>query len=197
MLKVGLTGNIGSGKTLVGEMFRILDIPVFKADAEAKNLYSRPEIKKQLKQITGKSIFDDHGEVDRHKMAALIFADKKLLENVNALIHPLVRESFSLYSKRFAEKPYVIYEAAIIIESGYYKQLDRIILVQAPEGLRFQRVVGRDGATLEEIKRRAASQMPEEKKMKFADWIIYNDGIQMVIPQVLKIDLELRKLTQP
>jgi dephospho-CoA kinase len=193
MTKAGLTGSIGSGKTLVAEIFRTLGIPVFQADQEARNLYRWPEVKEQLALIIGKGIFDDEGEVDRKKMAEMIFTNKDMLGQVNELIHPLVRKRFQLYAERHAGDPYVIYEAAILIESGYYQEMDQLIVVYAPEALRIERVKKRDGVTEEEIRKRIRNQAPDEEKMERADWVIYNDESRLVIPQVLKIDQLLRQ----
>lgn len=193
MLKVGLTGNIGSGKTLVSEIFRTLKVPVFHADDEAKKLYLDPVIRKELAGILGPSIFDTEGRLDRGRMASLVFNDEKLLSRVNALIHPRVRESFTAMTLE-TSAPYIIYEAAILIESGYFRELDRLILVSAPEPIRLERVMKRDGVTEQEVRQRMLRQLPEQDKLTLADWVIANDGSRLVIPQVLQINEELRNI---
>jgi dephospho-CoA kinase len=193
MLYVGLTGNIGSGKTIVGEVFNSLGIPVFSADREAKKLYFRSDVKSQLLDILGPSILDLNGMVDRKKMAALLFQDQKTVEKVNQIVHPLVREAFQQFSESCHRNPYIIYEAALIVESGYYHELDKLIVVKAPEQLRLERVSDRDNVSIEEVLMRERFQVSEAEKIKVADWVIINDGSQLVIPQILEIDRQLRK----
>ena len=195
MVKAGLTGNIGSGKSLVAEIFRTLGAPVFHADLEAKNLYSLAHVKEQLGQVTGPGIFDEKGEVDRKALAKLLFGDKSLLSQVNSLIHPMVRQRFQDFSREHAQEPYVIYEAAILIESGYVNRVDRLIVVYAPEALRVKRVMQRDGVNEEEVMARVRNQASDEEKIKLADWVVHNDGSCLVIPQVLAIDQQLRDLS--
>jgi dephospho-CoA kinase len=192
MLKVGLTGSIGSGKSLVGKMFQVLGVPVFDADKEAKKLYQLPEIKEQLAEIAGDDIFLADGQVDRKKLASILFNSPRQLQQVNHLIHPLVRNAFAGHAKEFSGKPYIIYEAAILVESGHYREMDRLIVVQAPEEVRLQRVMQRDGATEAEVRNRMRAQISDEERMKVADFIVNNDGSRLVIPQVLEIDKALR-----
>ena len=192
MLRAGLTGNIGSGKTIVARIFSLLGVPVFHADQEAKALYASTEVKARLSDILGMGIFNEQGDVDRKKMAALLFSDAERVKKVNALIHPLVREALAEFAARHSSHPYLIYEAAILVESGYYQQLDRLILVSAPEELRVERVAERDQVSREEVMRRAGFQLPEEQKVALADWVIFNDGSRLVIPQVLETDRQLR-----
>jgi len=194
MLKIGLTGNIGSGKTLVSNIFRVLGVPVFHADSEAKKLYLNPEVKQQLIKITGPDILDETGNVDRKKFSAILFKDDALVREVNRFIHPLVRKAFALYSEEHNSMPYSLYEAALLLESGYHRELDRLIVVYAPEELRLARVMERDQVPAEEVMDRARFQLPDEIKIKEADWVIYNDESRLVIPQVLDIDKLIRKL---
>jgi len=196
MMKVGLTGNIGSGKTTVSQVFRSLGIPVFHADIEAKKLYLLPEVRESLQGITGPGILADDGTVDRKKMAELLFNNEELLKKVNDYIHPLVREAFSKQLEELEHQPYAIYEAAILIESGHYHDMDKIILVRAPEELRIKRVIKRDGVNEEDVRIRIRNQMPEGQKVPKADFIIHNDDREMIIPQVLEIDRALRDATK-
>ena len=187
MLSIGLTGNIGSGKSLAASIFSTLGIPVFNADQQARELYRQPGVINELVKITGNGIIDRDGMVDRQSLASLIFSDKAILERVNRLVHPLVREAFVRQKENSTEAPYIIYEAAILIESGYYRQLDRTILVTAPEKLRIERVMKRDGISIEQVRMRLANQWPEKDKLKFADHVITNDGLRMLLPQVIEI----------
>jgi dephospho-CoA kinase len=191
MLKVGLTGNIGSGKSLIASIFQTLGIPVFCADAEAKKLYESNTVKDQLRRWFGGHIFTEEGEINRKTLAGIIFNDEDKLKKVNELIHPLVRESFGEWISERQNDPYVIYEAAILFESGHYKSLDKIILVTAPAEIRIKRVMERDGIPRADVLARMAHQWEEEKKMHLADFIIRNDGKQMVIPQVMEVHRRL------
>lgn len=192
MLRVGLTGNIGSGKSIVAEIFSILGVPVFHADDEARALYERQDVKNELAGILGMGIFNDKGGVDRRKMATILFSDELLVKKVNRLIHPMVREALGKFCTQHSHCPYIVYEAAILVESGYYRELDRLILVTAPEHMRIQRVVKRDSITEKEVYRRARFQLPEAEKIPLADWVIDNGGTVLVIPQVLETDRHLR-----
>jgi dephospho-CoA kinase len=191
MLRVGLTGNIGSGKSLVASIFQTLGTSVFCADAEAKKLYERNSVKDQIRRWFGSQIFTEEGVIDRKALAGIIFNDEDELKKVNELIHPLVRESFHEWISERQNDPYVIYEAAILFESGHYKELDKIILVTAPADIRIKRVMERDGIPREDVLARMAHQCEEEKKMHLADFIIRNDGKEMVIPQVMEVHRRL------
>jgi len=192
MLNVGLTGNIGSGKSLVGRMFRTLGIAVFDADLEARRLYSLEKVKQELTKIAGEDILNSAGEVDRKKLASILFRESEKLRQVNKLIHPLVRNAFAELGGQGPDAPYIVYEAAILVESGYYKELDKLIVVHAPEDLRLRRVMQRDGATEAEVRARMRNQAGDEEKIRVADFVVYNDGSRLVIPQVLEIDKALR-----
>lgn len=195
MLSVGLTGNIGSGKTLVAKVFSALGIPVFNADMEARDLYLRPDIIREVVGIAGRGILGEDGMIDRPALASLVFTDKAILEKINRLVHPLVREGFARKAEMSPDSPYIIYEAAILIETGYFRELDRIIFVTAPEQTRIKRVMERDGISAEQVLLRMANQWPENEKIKFADHVICNDGSRMLLPQVLEIHQILRVKT--
>ena len=191
MLKVGLTGNIGSGKTVVAGIFSTLGVPVFYADAEARKLYERVEVKAILKGLFGDGIFGEDGNIDRKALADIVFPDQAKLHTLNQVIHPLVRESFGRWMLERKDVPYVLYEAAILFESGYYKDLEKVILVMAPEETRIKRVMDRDHSTRDEIMARISRQWEEERKVKLSDFVIRNDETESVIKQVLKIHTEL------
>jgi dephospho-CoA kinase len=191
MLKVGLTGNIGSGKTVVAGIFTQLGIPVFYADSAARDLYERTEVKAMLRGLFGDEIFDNAGNLNRKALADLVFADALKLQKLNQIVHPLVREAFGRWLLERKDSPYVLYEAAILFESGYYRDLDKVILVMAPEELRIRRVMERDYSTRDEIMARLARQWGEEKKVPMADFIINNNGTQMLIPQVMEVHRQL------
>jgi dephospho-CoA kinase len=187
ILKIGITGSIGSGKTTVAKIFEALGVGVFHADIEARGFYSSPEVIRQVKLIFGNQVFDPDGQVDRKKIAQLVFREPEMLARLNDLIHPLVRERFRNWCEEFAGNTYILYEAAILFESGYYKQLDKVILVTAPAELCISRVMERDGISRENVEIRMKNQWEEELKIGKADFVIINDGLTMVIPQVLEI----------
>ncbi len=191
MIRVGVTGNIGSGKTTVCKMFRHLGVPVYYADERGKYFLDTPEVKKQIINALGNDILDQEGNIARQKLAARVFNNADELHQLNAIIHPLVRADFQQWSAEQTATSYVIKEAAILIESGQYKHLDKIILVSAPEDIRIQRVCERDQTDADRVRQRAAHQMPEEEKTRFADYIIHNDGKQALIPQVNRIHKSL------
>lgn len=184
MLKVGLTGNIGSGKSTVAELFKKLGVPVFHADTEAKLILDDLSIIKLLVEKIGGHILDPiSGKIDRKVFASVIFNDASFLKYVNGLIHAQVREKWEkwLENQKF---PMGIEEAAILFESGHADAFDKIILVTAPEDLRIERVMQRDKVSREKVIERINNQWPEEQKVALADFIIYNDGTHELWPQI-------------
>jgi dephospho-CoA kinase len=196
MLKVGLTGNIGSGKTFIARVFQSLGVPVFYADIEAKALYKQREVKEKIRILFGSQVFDYTGEIDRKALAGIIFNEPDHLLKINALIHPLVHQEFNNWLAGILHKPYAIYEAAILFETGHHQNLDKVILVTAPEELRIKRVMDRDGIPRNEVLSRMANQWEEDKKISLADFVIRNDGSKMVIPQVMRVHAELAAIGQ-
>ena len=187
MLKIGLTGNIGSGKTIVARIFSQLGVPVFQADNEARKLFEDDHIKSEIRKLFGSSVFSQSGDVLRPVIAEIVFSDQKLLETLNKIIHPAVREKYLSWCLDHADTPYTLYEAAILFESGYYREMDKVICVVAPEDLRIRRVMQRDNLLAEEVKRRMANQWEEERKVELADFIIRNDETEPVIKQVMAL----------
>ena len=191
-VKVGITGGIGSGKSTVCEIFKLLGVPVFEADAVAKQLQnSNQKIKKVLISLFGEDIYTHESIVDRKKLADIIFNDEFQLSKVNELIHPAVREEFENWLKK-QNSAYIVHEAAILFESGFYKMMDFTILVSAPEGQRIERIMKRDGANREIIMQRIKTQWDEDKKQNMASFVIYNDNENLIIPEVIKIDNNLK-----
>jgi dephospho-CoA kinase len=191
MLKVGLTGNIGSGKTMVAGIFSHLGIPVFYADAEARKQFEKEIVRNAILDRFGPGVFGRDGELNRKELAGIAFRDKSKLEMLNTLIHPGVRSDFLDWSRSFPASPYVIYEAAIIFESGHYKEMDKVICVTAPEKLRISRVMKRDGCPREDVIFRMQHQWEESRKAELSDYVIINDGSESVIKQALKIHQDL------
>lgn len=183
---VGLTGGIGSGKSTVASVFSALGVPVYEADAHSKQIIDTDrELQARLVEVLGTEVMKE-GRIDRPKMASLIFENKKLLETVNSLIHPAVAKHFADW-KSEQSYPYVIKEAAILFESGSYRQCNRIVVVTAPKEMRVDRVMMRSGMSREEVLARMNNQWPEEQKVEKANYIVKNDFSQSVIKQVIHI----------
>ncbi|HWS01403.1 MAG TPA: dephospho-CoA kinase [Prolixibacteraceae bacterium] len=189
MLTIGITGGIGSGKTTVSKVFRVLGIPVFQADLVAGKIQNEdPGVKSRLMELFGPDIYSEDGLLNRKKLAGIIFNDRNLLEKINHIIHPAVHQEFIKWKAAYEKSPYLLYEAAIIFETGSFRNFDRTILVVAAENERIQRVLKRDQTTVEAIIQRMHNQLSDSEKMKMADFIIENNDDQMVIPQILKLD---------
>jgi len=186
MIKVGLTGNIGSGKTTVAHIFETLGVPVYKADKEAKKFLERQEVVKQLIAYFGPEIMK--GDlIDRKKLGALVFSDRNKLNFLNNIIHPLVKVDLHKWIESRHAFPYIIQEAAILFESGFYQEFDKIIMVHCPQQLAIQRVTKRDGVGEEDVKQRMQNQWDSKRKIDLSDYVIMNDESQLLIPQVLHI----------
>lgn len=183
---VGLTGGIGSGKSTVASIFSFLGAPVYEADVHSKKIIDTDkELQAKLVEVLGSDVLKD-GRVDRPKMASLIFENKDLLKEVNGLIHPAVAKHFADWTAQ-QTYPYVIKEAAILFESGSYKQCDRVIVVAAPREMRVERVMKRNGMSREDVLSRMDNQWPEEQKLEKANYIVNNDFTESVIKQVIQI----------
>ena len=191
MTRVGITGGIGSGKSLVSQVFEKLGVPVFYADQQAKWLYDHDEkVRQQLIHHFGPEIYGAQG-LKRKELASRIFHDPEALNTVNRIVHPRVRDKFEQWCRQHTREPYVIEEAAILFESGADGELDQTILVYAPRELRISRVMDRDQVTRQAVLDRMKHQMEDEEKIARAGFVIYNDGSRMVIPQILDIHKRL------
>ncbi|MBB6127102.1 dephospho-CoA kinase [Mucilaginibacter lappiensis] len=188
MLKIGLTGNIGSGKTTVAKVFELLGIPVFYADDEAKKVMVTDTILiDALKQTFGPASYFDDGSLNRKHIAGIVFNNEAELKKLNALVHPATFRAFDNWVSNIHSAPYVIKEAALLFESDSYKMCDRSLLVSAPLKNRIARVIQRDHISRTEVESREARQFTEEKKKELANDVIVNDDRQLVIPQVLAL----------
>lgn len=193
MIKAGITGGIGSGKTTVCRIFEILGVPVYYADDKAKNILdSNSEVLNKVVEIFGSAILEDKKRIDRKKLAEIVFNDKEKLDLLNKIVHPAVARDFEDWCDEKRNYPYVLKEAAILFESGSYKSIDRIITVTAPVELRIQRVINRDSISREEVTSRMSRQMSDEEKISLSSFVIINDEQQLVIPQVLEIHAQLK-----
>jgi len=197
MLKVGITGGIGSGKTTVCQIFEKLGVPVYYADQRAKELMEDDrELCAEIKKEFGDDIYDAEGKLDRKKLAEIVFSDEKKLVTLNGLVHPAVFKDNQSWNEVLEKKgyPYTLREAALLVETGSYRLLNKLIVVSGPEEDRIARVMARDGSTREQVLARIKAQMPEEQKVKYADYIIYNDRIMDLVPEVTKIHIDLMNL---
>ncbi|UKJ06436.1 dephospho-CoA kinase [Solitalea lacus] len=188
MLKVGLTGGIGSGKSTVVSIFKQLGVPVFIADDEAKRIMVEDkQLVESIKKEFGDEVYTADGTLDRARLASLVFNNKVRLSVLNSLIHPATLRAFEEWCQKQIDRKYVLKEAAVLFESGAYKQNDINILVTAPEEARIKRVIQRDGSTEDQVRSRINNQLGEDEKLKLADFVIVNDEKSALIPQVLNL----------
>ncbi|HHS95458.1 MAG TPA: dephospho-CoA kinase [Phaeodactylibacter sp.] len=188
MLKVGITGGIGSGKTTACKKFAILGIPTYYADERAKQLMvENKTLVRQIKKLFGNSAYTPSGELNRPHIAAIAFADKAKLALLNALVHPAVQKDSMHWFRSLKACPFALYEAALLFEAGNDKNMDYIITITAPLELRIQRVMHRDSIPREAVLARIQHQMNEAEKVKRADFVIYNDHTHKLTPQVVHI----------
>jgi dephospho-CoA kinase len=188
MLKIGITGGIGSGKTTVCHLFETLHIPVYYADDAAKWLMNNnADLIIAIKNAFGSDVYNDQNQLQRTKLASIVFSNANARKLLESLVHPAVEQHNQQWIEQHKNAPYVLKEAALVFESGSYKHLDKVITVTAPLELRISRVTKRDNATVEQVKARIAAQMPDEEKIRLSDFVIYNNEQQMLIPQVMHI----------
>ncbi|MBL7963458.1 MAG: dephospho-CoA kinase [Flavobacteriales bacterium] len=187
MLRVGVTGGIGSGKTTVCEVLAVLGAPVFHADDEARQVQDDdPEVRRRMVDAFGEKFFEN-GALNRKALAERVFGDPDALRRLNEIVHPAVRERFKRFCVQHAREPYVVMEAAILVETGGHKALDHLVVVTAPEDERVRRVMGRDGADAAHVRARIRHQATDAQRKAVADTLIVNDGRTLVIPQVLSL----------
>jgi dephospho-CoA kinase len=193
MIKVGITGGIGSGKSMICKVFSKLGVPVYTADDAAKFLMDHnAEIKRDLISIFGEDIYTGE-KLDRTRLAGLIFDDPGLLASVNKIVHPRVGRDFEQWCKSYNHLPFVIQESAILFESHAFHLFDYVILVTAPQEIRLQRVVNRQGMSREKILGIMNNQLPEEEKIVRSNFVLKNDGVTLILPLILSIYSEMSK----
>lgn len=187
MFKVGLTGGIGAGKSLISEMFKVLGVPVYNSDSKAKWLMTNsPDVKKKVKEAFGEVAYLWDGNVNRDYLASVVFNHPDKLEVLNSIVHPaLWKDSIQWAESQI--KPYTLHEAAILFETGGYKNLDFNILIYAPAEERIRRTMVRDKIDRQSVIARMDKQMPEEKKMELVDHVIFNDGTKSLVSQVVEL----------
>ena len=192
MKKIGLTGGIGAGKSIVARVFATMGFPVFYSDIAGKELLSQNEsVKKKVIEIFGTSVYNN-GELNRTHLAEKIFSDISLKQELNNIVHPAVRDYFSDWASK-QNSPIVFNEAAILFETGSYKHFDFNILISAPKSIRFERVMKRDNLTKSDVEARMKAQWSDEEKRHLANFEIVNDDKQLLIPQIEKVLKSIEK----
>ena len=195
MRTIALTGGMGSGKSTVARLFRILGVPVFEADSEARILQDNdPELRAVISTRFGKDLYTN-GTLDRRALANRVFNDHKELLDLNALVHPAVRSAFERWCSHQHE-PYVMLESALLVENGGHRRFDRTVVVEAPEPIRIRRVMQRDTLTEEEVRARLSHQASDPQRAAIAHHVIKNDGEQLVIPQVIALHAQFIALSE-
>lgn len=186
-IKLGITGGIGSGKSIVSHLLTIMGVPMYIADVESKRLtLEDPLIRESLTSLLGVDLYLN-GELNKALLASYIFGNSENMNIVNGIIHPRVKDDFKQWVHQQVVCKVLGMEAAILIEAGFVKEVDKVVLVYAPLDVRLQRTMLRDSSSREQVMKRMQSQMSDEEKMDMADFIIYNDGKVPLIPQVLSL----------
>lgn len=198
MYKVGITGGIGSGKTTVCKVFKILAIPVFYADTVAKEIMCKDALLVEgIKSTFGKESYFEDGNLNNKHIAGIVFNNEQELAKLNALVHPAVFRAFDAWEETIpANTPYTLKEAALLFESGSYKMCDTTILVTAPYEIKMKRVMLRDGVTAAQVKARMDKQLSDEEKSKMANHFIINDEQESIIEQVLALHQKFLKAAE-
>lgn len=186
-IKIGITGGIGSGKSVVSRLLGVMGIPVYDSDLETKRLMaSDGVIRKELQALVGEEVYAG-GVLNKPLLASYLFANSENARRVNGIIHPRVKEDFRQWVQRHSACPIVGIESAILVEAGFANEVDSIVMVYAPEEVRIARAVRRDASSRELIEKRIRSQMNDEEKRRYADFVIANDDATPLIPQVLEL----------
>lgn len=195
MLKIGITGGIGSGKTTVCRVFELLGIPIFYADTVAKLImHTDPVLKEEILKTFGEKTYSNDGELNRAYISSIVFNNESELDKLNALVHPAVFRAFDKWLAIHSNAPYIIKEAALLFETESYKMCDLSLLVVSPKASRVRRIIARDGISQDEIVLRMKRQLSDEEKIKLADHILFNDESQLLIPQILALDQQFLNL---
>ncbi|MCD8185737.1 MAG: dephospho-CoA kinase [Rikenellaceae bacterium] len=193
MIRLGLTGGIGSGKTTVARIFESLGIPVYYADQRGRWLSDyAPEVILNIRAVFGDRVYREDGALDRKYLAEKVFTDRSLLEKLNGIIHPQVRRDYREWVCGQQEAPFTLMETAILFESGFDTEVQQVIVVTTPEELRIARTMQRDHADEVSVRARIQAQMPEQERLAKADYVLYADDCHLLIPQILEL---YRKLT--
>lgn len=187
MIKLGVTGGMGSGKTVVCDIFRLLDIPVFDADNEAKKLNdTSPIIREKLSHHFGNDLYNN-GKLDKKKLAEIIFSNEENTRIANSIIHPELAKEYLKWVEKHSHLPFSVIDAAVLLEANFQQFIDKVIVVHAPKHLRVKRSLDRDNASTQQIEARMSKQMPEEEKIRQSDFVIYNDNQHSLLVQTAEI----------
>lgn len=193
-MEVGITGGIGAGKSIVCKIFNTLGIPVYDADSRAKHLMEESSsLMEQIKRVFGKNSYQQSGKLNREYLADLVFSDSEKVQKLNKLVHPEVAKDYSNWVRNHASRfPYIIKEAALLIESGSYKQLDYLVTVLAPMELRIDRVLARDSHRERgQVELIISRQLSDRQRIERSDMVLNNDEKQLLIPQILDLHKHL------
>lgn len=189
---VGLTGGIGSGKTTVAKLFEVMGCAIYNSDERAKEVYVKPEVKQQVIELLGKEAYQTDQEINKAFIASSVFSDKNLLQRLNSIIHPAVKTDFTQFTDQYDAGKIIIKESAILFETGIYQDLEKTILITAPQDLKLKRVMQRSSLTRDEVEKRMSAQWKDEQKTALADFVIVNDDKNALIPQVSEIIKKLK-----
>lgn len=193
MIKIGVTGGIGSGKSTVCRVFSLLGIPCYDSDAEAKRLMNTDrDLAARIRSLLGSGAYTEQG-LDRAYVSARVFGHPELLQQLNAIVHPAVEHDFARWAEE-QQAPYVIEESAILFESGADRLMDRTVAVVAPESVRIRRVCRRDGRDEQAVRARIAHQMSDEERIRLSDYVLRADERELLIPQILDLHRQLSLL---
>jgi dephospho-CoA kinase len=188
MLKVGITGGIGSGKTMVCRIFEVLGVPVFYADSAAKAVMSTDTLlRAQLTDAFGVKSYEESGELNRNYISSIVFSDEEKLARLNAIVHPAVFRAFDSWANEQTDAPYLVKEAALLFESDSYKMCHETVLIKSPEAMKISRIMARDDSTEDQVRLRMNKQYSDEQKEKLAGHILLNDEQRLLVPQVISL----------
>jgi len=190
---IGLTGGIGSGKSTVANYIASKGIPVYIADEEAKKIMERTDVKHNIQNLFPQSVLNDDNTLNRNKIAEFVFSNPEKLKQLNAIVHPAVKNDFSNWMKKHKDASFIIKEVAILFETGGHKDCDKVILITAPEEVRIERAMKRDNSTKESVLARIKNQLPEADKIKLSDFVVENTNLETTL---LKIDEILKILAK-
>lgn len=201
MIKAGITGGIGSGKSTVCRIFGSMGVNVYDSDARAKTIMDTdPQVIEALFRLFGPQAYLDSG-VNRPYIASVVFTDERMMAKLNAIVHPAVFRDFERWFEssevKHSDAGYALLESAILIEASWHERMDKVIVVTAPQALRIERVMKRNGLPYEMVKMRVNAQTGEEERLKYADYRIVADEKQLVVPQVEELHDILSRLTLP
>ena len=196
-LRIGITGGMGDGKSTVCKIFSQIGISIYDADSRAKWLMNNNlELKEAIRKSFGWDSYTRKDDLNRDYLAKVVFNNEEKLKNLNSIVHPAVMKDFELWTQEHKDEPYSLKEAALLFESDSYKNLHKVIVINSPIETRIERVVKRDHVKREDVLKRIENQSTDRERMEKADWIIYNDGINSLIEQAMKIHNQILEIRE-